>query len=260
MQPSLNVLVSLAQQAGDVLRAGYGRQHRIEHKSNPADLVTEVDRASEKVLLEQIRKDYPDHLIVTEESGLLAGLENHCWYIDPLDGTTNYAHGIPFFAVSIGYAENGSLKFGAVYDPVRDEMFTAEQGKGAWLNGEPICVSEIAGLGQSVLATGIPFELQNTSRSNLDHFAAFSGLTQGVRRLGSAALNQAYVACGRMEGYWEMRLRSWDVAAGALLVREAGGVVTTIHGDWDVLAPPSAILAANARIHPLMLQILNPPI
>jgi myo-inositol-1(or 4)-monophosphatase len=257
MDPSLTVVESFARQAGTILRSGYGNEHRIQFKSNPADLVTEVDRQSEAVLMEVIRRMFPDHRIVTEESGQQPGLENRCWYIDPLDGTTNYAHGIPIFAVSIAYAEDGKMKLGAIYDPMLDEMFSAEEGCGARLNGELIHVSEIASLAKSVLATGIPYELQNTNRSNLVNFAAFSRLTQGVRRIGSAAINQAYVACGRMEGYWEMRLRSWDVAAGTLIVKEAGGMATTIDGSPDVLQPPHAILVANPAIHPQMLRILR---
>lgn len=256
MTPTLFELKSWALQAGEILRAGVGQEHFIHHKGT-VNLVTEMDQRSEDFLIKEIRSHYPDHRIVTEESGLLEGLDTNCWYIDPLDGTTNYAHGLPIFCVSIGYAEHGDLKLGVVYDPMQDEIFSAEQGGGAWLDDQPLHVSEISELIQSLLVTGFPYDLLDTPQNNLENFTRLSRLSQGVRRLGSAAMDLCYVAAGRLDGYWEVRLSPWDLAAGALIVREAGGVVTSLTGSPDLLQPPYSIVAGNPHLHPELLKLLK---
>jgi myo-inositol-1(or 4)-monophosphatase len=253
MQPSLDLLVNWARGAGDILRDGYGKQHNINRKGR-IDLVTEVDQRSEDYLIGQVRAYFPAHTIESEESGLLTGGESSRWYIDPLDGTTNYAHDIPIFSVSIAYEEDGKLQLGVVYDPMRDECFTAQRGNGAWLNGEPIHVSDAAEFTQSLLVTGFPYDLLAEETNNLRHFAHFTRLTQGVRRMGSAAIDLCYVAAGRFDGYWELTLHSWDIAAGALIVMESGGKVSRINGEADFLRPPCSILAANPAIYPLFVQ------
>jgi myo-inositol-1(or 4)-monophosphatase len=255
--PSLAIVEDWARQAGKILSAGYGRLHTIGRKG-VTDLVTEVDRQSEELLLQLIQGQFPSHTILTEESGLLAAEQTHkVWYVDPLDGTTNYAHNLPIFSVSIGYAVDGLMQLGVVYDPMRDECFSAQRGHGATLNSKPIQVSNTKTLIESLLVTGFPYDTLTSAYNNLDFFTRFSMLTQGVRRLGSAALDLAYVAAGRLDGYWEIKLKPWDVAAGALLAQEAGATVTDLHGGNNFMVPPNSVLTANSTLHPLMLDILT---
>ncbi len=256
MKPKLSDLEILAHQAGEILRTGYGQCITIDHKGI-IDLVTDVDRRSEAFLLDAIRKRFPTHRVVAEESGVLDGDNSRVWYVDPLDGTVNYAHGVPIFAVSIAYTENGKFVLGAVYDPMQDEYFCAERGSGAWLNGNPLSVSEAQDLNDSLLVTGFPYDIRTNPENNLDHYASFALRSQGVRRLGSAALDLAYVAAGRFDGYWEPGIKLWDIAAGILIVQEAGGTVTDIHGGPDYLSPTPSVLAANPRIHSQMLEVLQ---
>jgi myo-inositol-1(or 4)-monophosphatase len=253
MPPTLTDLISLARQAGDVLRASFGQHLHVDHKG-VIDLVSEADHRSEQFLLGYIRKLYPGDRIVAEESGELPGTGDHAWYIDPLDGTINYVHGLPIYSVSIAYAMAGKLLLGVVYDPMRDECFSAEFGQGAWLNGQPIHASPTLDLDHALLVTGFPYDIRTNPDNNLDHYAHFALLSQGVRRLGSAALDLCYVACGRFDGFWELRLNPWDVAAGGLIAREAGAKVTNLTGGDDFISPPQSILAANPHIHPLMLR------
>ncbi|RME90715.1 MAG: inositol monophosphatase [Anaerolineae bacterium] len=221
------------------------------------DLVTEVDRQSEAYLLGEIQRRFPGHRVHAEETGGLEGDDDHLWYVDPLDGTVNYAHRIPIFCVSIAYARRGEMQLAVVYDPMREEMFTAERGGGARLNGRPIHVSEARELGKSLLVTGFPYNIWTSSVDNLDNFARFSKRTQGVRRLGSAALDLAYVAAGRFDGFWELSLKPWDVAAGGLIAEEAGARVTNLDGGADYLSPPQSILAATPGIYEQMMKVLH---
>lgn len=253
MKPVLNDLIDWAKCAGEILREGYGKSHQINHKGR-IDLTTEIDHQSEAYLLEQIHTHFPGHTIDTEESGLLSGAGGACWYIDPLDGTTNYAHAVPLFCVSLAYAENGQPLLGVIYEPMHDECFSAERWQGAYLNGQPIHVSATSDLLTSLLTTGFPYDRYTDSRNNLAAFEHFTRLTQGVRRLGAAALDLCYVAAGRFDGYWEQTIRPWDIAAGALIVTEAGGQVSKLDGGADFLQPPYNILAGNPSIHALMLQ------
>ena len=256
MQPTLSYLANLALQAGEIQRAGYNKDHEVGYKG-VIDLVTEVDHQSEAYLLGEVRRDFSDHHIFSEETGVIQGSDEHIWYIDPLDGTVNYAHHVPVFCVSIGYAYKGELTLGAVYDPLRDEMFIAERGSGAYKNGGRLRATAVTELQKSLLVTGFAYDTWNTPQDNFANFERFAKLSQGVRRLGSAALDLCYVASGRFDGYWELSLNPWDVAAGALLCEEAGAKVTNISGGADYLSSPQSILAAAPGIHARMLEELQ---
>ncbi len=256
MNPALSDLERLARQAGELLRLGYGQEHQVDYK-DVIDPVTEVDHQSEAFLIGEIQRLFPGHQIVSEEIGLVPGREGDQWYIDPLDGTVNYAHGIPFFTVSIAYARDGVVTLGVVYDPMRDELFAAEHGQGAWCNGRRLQVSGVTEFERSLLVTGFPYDAWSTPHNNLENFGRFARMTQGVRRLGSAALDLCYVAAGRFEGYWELSLKPWDVAAGGLIAAEAGAIVTNLAGQSQYLLPPCSLLAAPPSLHAKMLEILN---
>lgn len=256
MKPTLYDLEALAYQAGAILRISYGSTMEVSHKSL-LDLVTSVDHRSEAFLLSNIHHQFPGQRVISEESAGLPGSEDQVWYIDPLDGTVNYAHGIPIFAVSIGYAEQNKVLLGTVYDPMRDECFSAEKGKGAFLNGQPIHPATAADLDHSLLVTGFPYDIRSNPENNLDHYTHLALCSQGVRRLGSAALDLCYVAAGRFDGYWEIRLKSWDVAAGGLIAEEAGARVTNLEGEAYYLSPLVSVVAANPTIHALLLHELH---
>ncbi len=249
-------LEMLARNAGAILRDGYNKNHQVEYKG-VIDLVTEVDRQSEEFLIQAILNQFPDHYILAEESGGVDGNDEHIWYLDPLDGTVNYAHNIPIFCVSIAYAHKRKMKLAAVYDPMRDEMFTAERGRGAWLNGERLQASGTHELERSLLVTGFPYDMWDTSNDNLADFGRFAKLTQGVRRLGSAALDLCYVSAGRFDGYWERSLKPWDVAAGGLIAEEAGANVTNVNGGSNYLSPPLSVIAASPIMHEKMMAVLH---
>ena len=256
MQPTLKVLELLARGAGKLLRAGYQREHQVKYKG-VIDLVTEVDHQSEAYLLGEIQKRFPDHYILAEESGETIGDKDHIWYIDPLDGTVNYAHHIPIFCVSIAYASHGTVMLGAVYDPLRDEMFTAERGKGAFLNKKPIQASTTTELQKSLLVTGFPYDTWNTELDNFHNYEKLGKLTQGVRRLGSAALDACYVGAGRFDGFWELSINSWDVAAGGLVAEEAGARVTNADGRLDYISVPQSIICATPGIYEELYKALK---
>jgi myo-inositol-1(or 4)-monophosphatase len=246
--------VELARDAGVVLREGYGRLHHPERKGR-IDLVTEYDRRSERVLLEGIRRRFPDHAVLAEESGEHARDSRVRWVVDPLDGTTNFAHNYPFFCVSVGVERDGALAAAAVFDPVRDEMFAASAGAGATLNGRPLAVSDIERLEDGLLVTGFPYDVREHPERSLPAFQAFLMRAQGIRRDGSAALNLCYLATGRFDGFWEGHLSPWDMAAGVLIVREAGGTVTNYSGGPFAL-DGRQILASNGRLHEEMKSVL----
>ena len=256
MQPTLEYLERLARHAGEIQRAGYNKEHQVGYKG-VIDLVTEIDHACEAYLLGEVQRDFAGHHILAEESGVIEGNAEHIWYIDPLDGTVNYAHHVPIFCVSIGYAQAGDLHLAAVYDPMRDEMFSAERGRGAFLNGVRLQVSATTELQKSLLVTGFPYDTWNTEKDNFANFVKFGKLTQGVRRLGSAALDLCYVSAGRFDGFWELSLKPWDVAAGGLICEEAGAKVTNIVGEPDFISAPQSILATAPGIHAQMLAELR---
>ncbi len=256
MQPKLSDLEVMARQAGEILRAGFGKAMKIDYKDT-IDLVTEMDHRAEEFLLGAIQQRFPGHRIVAEESGIFDGDNDHLWYVDPLDGTVNYAHGIPIFSISLAYYRNNQAVLGVVYNPITEECFSAERGRGAWLSGRPLRVAQTQDLGHSLLVTGFPYDTWTNPNNNINFFKSFSLQTQGVRRLGSAALDLCYVAAGRFDGYWEMGLKPWDAAAGALIVGEAGGLVTDMQGGPDFLSYPLTILTANPGLHAEMLAVLQ---
>jgi myo-inositol-1(or 4)-monophosphatase len=256
MTPTLIEIEAMARYAGEILSAGYGQNIQVNQKGT-IDLVTEIDNRSESYLLHEIQKHFPEHRILAEESGEQYGEDCCLWYIDPLDGTVNYAHGVPVFTVSIAYQESGMVILGVVYDPMRDELFSAERGNNALLNGKKIAVKDTTDLDHSLLATGFPYDIRTHTKTNLDNFSRFALRCQGIRRLGSAALDLCYVACGRFDGFWELRLSAWDIAAGGLIAEAAGALVTGIHGEPNYLAPPQSILAANPELHRAMLDVLS---
>ena len=249
------VALRAAKEAGAILRQGLEQQRVIEFKGEK-NLVTDIDRRSEEAISNLIRQKLPHHSVVCEEGTTLHGDSGYRWLVDPLDGTTNYAHGYPCFSVSIGVEKDGELIFGLVYDPNLEEMFTAERGGGAFLNGKRLQASTIASLSHALLATGFPNDVAGTKQNNLDYFVRFMKRAQGVRRPGSAALDLCYVAAGRFDGFWELKLYPWDMAAGSLMVTEAGGRVTDLRGGPHCLSNPQ-ILASNGLLHEEMLRVLD---
>jgi myo-inositol-1(or 4)-monophosphatase len=243
-------------EAGAIHRRGARGAFSISHKG-VVDIVTTVDHAAEKKILRVLKGTFPDHGFLMEESGLHASSSRYRWVVDPLDGTVNFAHGIPISCVSIGLEKEGRVMMGGVYDPFRDELFIAVRGKGATLNGKQIHVSKTEKLITSVLATGFPYDRTKKAAFYLSFVEKFMKQTQGLRRLGAAALDMAYVAAGRFEGYWEFNLKPWDSAAGQLLVEEAGGRVTNFHGGPYSLTDTSQTLASNGRVHAAMLRLLG---
>lgn len=256
MTPTLSYIESLAHQAGELLHAGFGGHFQIDRKGT-IDLVTEMDHRSEALILQSIHRDYPEHSTIAEESGTLENNGHQQWIIDPLDGTVNYAHGVPIYTVSIAYTENGVAQFGVVYDPEQDECYSAQRGEGAWLNGQPIQSSQTPNMDSSLLVTGFPYDIRTHPENNLDLYARFTLLSRGVRRFGSAALDLCYIAAGRVDGYWEIRIKSWDIAAGGLIAEEAGATVTKIYGEPDYLTPPCSVLAAAPNIHSEMREVFQ---
>ncbi len=250
------VLEQAARSAGRVLRERIDSIGAVRHKGI-ANIVTDVDVQSERVVRETILGAFPDHAILGEEGGLAAGASPRFrWIVDPLDGTTNYAAGFPFFCVSIGLEVDGALTLGAVYDPLRDELFLAERGQGAVLNGRPIHVSAVAELGQALLATDFPYSREVFPRA-VAGVELMSRQARAVRRAGSAALDLCYVACGRVDSYWEWVVYPWDLAAGALLVAEAGGMVTRLDGG-PFSVDCGQVLASNGLIHSDLVAALGP--
>ncbi|MDQ3809829.1 MAG: inositol monophosphatase [Chloroflexota bacterium] len=248
------VAVEAARAAGQLLRERIDSIGEIRHKS-AVDIVTDVDVQSEQLVCSRLRQAFPDHAIIGEEGGARLGGESSTrWYVDPLDGTTNYAHGFPFFCVSLGLEVEGQLALGVVYAPCLDELFVAEAGGGASLNGRAVRVSAVTDLRQALLATGFPYDRAQFARA-LRSFEVLSLRSQAVRRAGSAALDLCYVACGRLDGYWEHQVMPWDLAAGALITREAGGQVSGTEGEPFSLSA-GQVLASNAAIHPALLAAL----
>jgi myo-inositol-1(or 4)-monophosphatase len=250
------VAVEAAHAAGRLLRDELSRARRVAYKGTPTNLVTEMDARAEALIVDRLRAAFPHDAVLAEERGHEDGRSGRRWIVDPLDGTTNYAHGVPLFAVSIALEVEGRIVLGVVYDPNLDELYVAERGGGAYRNDARLSVSPTAVLDASLLATGFPYNVRETPDNNLAEYAAFSLRSHGVRRMGSAVIYLAFVAAGRIDGYWELRLGPWDVAAGALLVEEAGGRVTDLEGGkLDVDAP--RVVASNGRIHGAMLAVLE---
>jgi len=250
------VAIDAARAAGHLLKSELPLSRRIAYKGSPTNLVTEMDARAEELIVGRLAAAFPDDAVLGEECGATAGRSGRRWIIDPLDGTTNYAHGFPTFAVSIGLETDKRVELGVVFDPNLDELFVAERGRGATVKERPLAVSTAATLDESLLATGFPYNIREAKDNNLTEYAAFSVRARAVRRMGSAVLYLAWLATGRLDGYWELRLGPWDVAAGSLLVEEAGGRVTNLTGGaLDIDAP--ALVASNGRIHDAILAVLQ---
>lgn len=257
-QTFLDIATTAALAAGAVLEKHWGNITDIQEKGSGGDLVTEVDKASEAVLLEVLQRHLPDHAILAEESGQINPDESnpYLWAVDPLDGTTNYAHGFPVACVSVGLLIHGKPEVGVIYNPFYRELYQAAKGRGATLNQRPIQVSQTAQLSQSLLATGFAYDRRETPDNNYAEFCYLTHQTQGVRRAGAAALDLAAVACGRYDGYWERGIKPWDVVAGIILVEEAGGKVTAYDGS-PVDLKSGRILATNGALHEALSQALQ---
>ncbi|PTM60052.1 inositol monophosphatase family protein [Desmospora activa] len=265
--PELDTAIEAARKAGELIRAKADVAKRVDIKSSAHDLVTEVDKKSEALVREVILSHHPDHAILGEE-GVAAGVEaskralaeyreqESLWVVDPIDGTTNFVHGFPFFCVSIAFAQRQEVTVGVIYDPIRDDLFTAEKGKGAYLNGERITVSEERTLSESLLATGFPTDARGVRQVNTAAILKLAPQVRNVRAAGSAALHLACIAAGRLTGFWELELNAWDLAAGALLIEEAGGQVTdTVGRPYDLGV--RHILATNGHVHHDVLRLLE---
>jgi myo-inositol-1(or 4)-monophosphatase len=252
----LTTAVEAVVRAGDMQMAGLGTALHV-NKKGAIDLVTEVDLAVERMFREMIGARFPDHQILAEEMGGASSVPpGPCWVFDPIDGTTNFAHGLPIFCASLALEIDGVAEVGAVYDPNRRELFTAERGGGAFLNGVPIHVSSAMQLVDAMLVTGFPYDVHGRVEEIVGLFAKFVGQAQAVRRLGSAAIDLCWVAAGRMDGFWESDLKPWDIAGGALIVAEAGGRVTSLTGA-PFTSRGGHVLASNSHIHPAMLDVIR---
>jgi myo-inositol-1(or 4)-monophosphatase len=253
----IKIAVEAALEAGAYLKDNVGKIHQIEQKEGQVtNLVTEVDKNSEKLIIGKLSRHFPDHDFLGEESGSRAAESDYRWIIDPLDGTVNYTHALPIYCVSIGLEYRGEIIAGVVYDPSANELFTAEKGKGAFLNGSRISVSKTSKLIQGMIVTGFPYNIADKLSLHLGSFKEFLIEAQAVRRLGSAALDLSYVACGRFDGFWEGSLHAWDMAAGILLVIEAGGRWTDYSGNQATVYNPQ-LLATNGLIHTPMMDVLK---
>lgn len=248
-------IVEIALEGGEVLKKHWGNVRQVQNKSVQGDLVTEADRASEELLIKNLKQDFPRHAILAEESGGNAEAAEFLWVVDPLDGTTNFAHQFPFVAISIGLLYRQKPILGVVYNPIMNELFSAAKGLGAFLNGSPIHVSTIRELKDSLLATGFSYDRRLTEDNNYAEFCQLTNMTHGVRRAGAASLDLSYVAAGRLDGYWEKGLKPWDIAAGMVLVEEAGGAVA----DYDlepVQLDQGRILASNGFLQQKISSVL----
>lgn len=255
MKNVLDFAVTIAREAGALLKEKFAAPHQVTYKG-VINIVTEADLMAEDHLRKRIQAKFPHHDILAEESPEMRSGSDSRWIIDPLDGTTNYAHGYPVFCVSVALEVKGNIALGVVYNPMLDELFFARKGEGAFLNGRTLSVSRTDELTRSLLATGFPYDIRESKDNNMSYFESMAFKAQAIRRAGSAALDLAYVAAGRFDGFWELKLAPWDTAAGWLLVEEAGGLVTDLRGAPYHLKAPH-ILASNGGIHPAMMDVLN---
>lgn len=254
MHPMLNVAIQAARNAGRIIVRFVDRLDTIDvNEKSRNEFVTQVDHLAEQEIIQTIHKMYPNHAILAEESGHTEGNEDFVWIIDPLDGTTNFIHGFPQFAVSIALRQRGKLEVAVIYDPLRQELYTATRGQGAQLNSRKIRVSQCRKFASALIGTGFPYKKNHHFKSYIDTFEAIFPETAGVRRAGSAALDLAYVAAGRLDGFWEISLKEWDMAAGVLLVKEAGGLVGDFHGEEHFMDSGN-LVAANPRVYKILLE------
>jgi len=252
----IDIAAQCAEEAGKILVRNLEKPRHIEHKGSlDTNLVTETDKEVEEYIVGELRSRFPDHDILAEESGSRGSGSEYRWIIDPLDGTTNYAHGLPLFCTSIGLERRGELVLGVIYDPMRKELYSAQKGKGAFLNGRQLKVSQTLTLRESLLVTGFPYDIRSNPDHAVEHFKEFLMEARAVRRLGSAAIDFCYVAAGRFDGFWEVSLNPWDMAAGILIVLEAGGTFTDFRGEPTSIYGRS-MLVSNGRIHGQMVDVL----
>lgn len=253
--------IQMAREAGAVLRHGFTQHKQIERKSSALDWVTQYDTECEQLLLYRLQELFPTHSIIGEEGSNVQGSEPYQWYVDPLDGTVNFAHGLPIFTVSLGLYQGSTPLVGVVYQPMTDECFYSWAGGGAYLaqDGQitQLKVSHMNRLQDGLLATGFPYDRHTSEQDNMRQTHAFLKRGHGIRRLGSAALDLCYVAAGRFDGYWEFKLHSWDVAAGVLMVQEAGGRVSLVYGEPFAMSPRLALVASNGHLHDMMVDVLK---
>ena len=249
-------IIQISKEAGELIRNAFGKTHLVEFKTNELNLVTETDKASEKLITDFIKNKYPSHGILAEEGSDLNKSAKYLWVVDPLDGTTNFAHGLPIFAVSIGVQKNGETIAGVVYDVMRDVIYSAEKNSGCFENGKRISVSKNKNLGHSVLVTGFPYNIKENPDKASERFIEFLKHARAIRRLGSAAIDFCYVASGVFDGFWEVSLHPWDICAGKLIVEEAGGIVTDFDGN-EIDIYSKRILATNGIVHQKMMDVLN---
>lgn len=252
----LNDIILLAKEAGEIIKEGFGKKVTIEYKSDENNLVTEIDKKSEKIIIDFIQKKYPGHSILAEEKGELRKSSEFLWVIDPLDGTSNFAHGLPIFSVSIGLQQNDVTIAGVIYDVMRDLLYYAELGSGAFANDNKVSVSNTKKISQSMLVTGFPYNVKENPEHAFERFEIITKNARAVRRLGSAAIDFCYVAAGVFDAFWEVHLHPWDICAGKLIVEEAGGIVTDFRGE-TIGIDSKKILATNLLIHPQMIDLLR---
>jgi myo-inositol-1(or 4)-monophosphatase len=249
-------VIQIAKEAGEIIRDGFGKSFSIEYKTNSSNLVTEIDKKSELAIINFIHKNFPSHTVLAEESGKHFFGSEYLWVIDPLDGTTNFAHGLPIFSVSIGVQKNNETIAGVVYDVMNDKMYSAEKGGGAFGDKTRLHVNNNDKMEESVLVTGFPYDIKENPSHAIEIFSSFLTKARAIRRLGSAAIDFCYVAAGVFDGFWEVHLQPWDVCAGKLLVEEAGGLVTNFKNEKiDIYS--KQFLASNGKIHGAMIDILE---
>ncbi len=252
----LHKIVEIAKEAGELIRSDFGRHHSIEYKTNVSNIVTETDKKAEKLITAYIEKEFPNHNILAEEGSRKDGHSEYLWVIDPIDGTTNFAHGLPIFSVSIGVMKNDEIIYGVVFDVMRNVIYSAEKGSGAFAGNKKLRVSQNTDLRKSLLVTGFPYNVSENPGNVYEKFIAFLKNSRAVRRLGSAAIDCCYVAEGVFDGFWEVSLNPWDICAGKLIIEEAGGKVTNFIGEKASIFSPQ-FLASNGLIHKDMMKILN---
>jgi len=249
-------IIEISKKAGSLIREGFGTAFKIEYKTNESNLVTEIDKASEELIINFIKGKYPSHSILAEEGGDVRKDSEYLWVVDPLDGTTNFAHGLPIFSVSIGVQKNGETIAGVVYDVMRDIVYSAEKGSGAFANSDKINVSKENKLEHSLLVTGFPYNVAENPEGAFERFTTLTKKARGIRRLGSAAIDFCYLASGVFEGFWEVYLHPWDICGGKLIAEEAGGIVTDFHGNSiDIFS--KKILATNNQIHKQIIEVME---
>lgn len=252
----IDKIIEMSKEAGEIIREGFGKNFEVEFKTNESNLVTEIDKAAEDAIINYINKNFPAHSILAEERGELLKDSEYLWVVDPLDGTTNFAHGLPIFSVSIGLQKNNETIAGVVYDVMQDIVYSAEKGSGSFANEKNIQVSVEDKLSRSLLVTGFPYNIRENPENAFERFIALTKASRGMRRLGSAAIDFCYVAKGVFDGFWEVYLNPWDICAGKLIAEEAGGTVTDFNGN-EISIQSKRILCTNGKIHSEMVKIIN---